>query len=367
MIIQQSPTFLPQAAGQKAVCKLPRYALTLTRFMLRLGGTTLTKALLDRVVVRIGTHIVWDVTGSELDKINKYKGLYDDEFHLTLDFTERDATDIVGKEIGGIDLSKLNDDVYVEIDINSSASAPTLGGRMFLTPPQGDDKDQLIKKFVKKTSPSLSAGVNDIDWNPMGALLQRAYVAYGSTDWAASAAATAFTGNTGDGAMGAITVSAGAKIGIHRIVIVEPGANVGTFIHEDPDGILVSKKGVVATAYSAGGLAFTLADGATDFLAGDGFELLVSKASNGNVSSLLVKKNGVPIHEDVSCVDNRFVQREYNKKPQSRMYIYDPIVDNNQSGAVITADAASFQIRPTLTGSDTLTTIFEVLDKPYNL
>ena len=90
-----------------------------------------------------------------------------------------------------------------------------------------------------------------------------------------SAVAAAVAGNTGNGAMGAITVSEPAKAGVYKLTIIEPGANVGAFIVEDPDGIVIGN-GDVASAFSAGGLAFTLADGATDFVAGDQFNITVS-------------------------------------------------------------------------------------------
>lgn len=99
----------------------------------------------------------------------------------------------------------------------------------------------------------------------------------------AAAVATAFSGNTGNGAMGAITVSAGAKPGAYKLVVVEPGSNVGTFIVEDPDGVVIGR-GVVASAFSAGGLAFTLADGATDFVSGDGFDIVVGAGSGHYVA-----------------------------------------------------------------------------------
>lgn len=89
-----------------------------------------------------------------------------------------------------------------------------------------------------------------------------------------TASAAALGTNTGNGAMGAITVSAGARHGNYTLTIVEPGANVGTFVVTDPDGIQVGD-GAVASAFSAGGLAFTLADGATDFVAGDSFTISV--------------------------------------------------------------------------------------------
>lgn len=96
-----------------------------------------------------------------------------------------------------------------------------------------------------------------------------------TTVTASAASSAANAGNTGNGTMGAITVSAGAKAGVYRLTITEPGTNVGNFIVEDPDGLYVGQ-GDVAAAFSGGGLAFTLADGSTDFAAGDGFAITVA-------------------------------------------------------------------------------------------
>lgn len=96
-----------------------------------------------------------------------------------------------------------------------------------------------------------------------------------TTITATSASAAAFAGNTGNGAMGAITVSAGAKLGAYKLMITEIGTNVGNFFVVDPEGIFVGQ-GDVGTAFSAGGLAFTLADGSTDFAAGDGFTITIA-------------------------------------------------------------------------------------------
>lgn len=96
------------------------------------------------------------------------------------------------------------------------------------------------------------------------------------TTGALSAEATAFAGNTGNGAMGAVTVDADAQTGTYKVVITEPGANVGNFLVERPDGS-IDGQGDVAAAYN-GSINFTLADGATDFVAGDGFDVVVSAA-----------------------------------------------------------------------------------------
>lgn len=271
MILQAMPTFLPVAAGQKAILKVPKFALTLTRLVLLIGGT-FTKAQMDMIRIKVGSRTIWEVTGTDLDSINKYKGIYDNAFHLSLDFTDRDAPTIEGKEIGGIDMAQLSDELYVEIDINGAAVAPTLSATAFFTPPQSNP---LVKKILRIATPTLAAGRNDINFNAQGALLQRAYIKYTGTDWTASA--------------------------------------------------------------------------------------------NGNVSELRVRRDGLPIWEDVRCTLSRFIAQEYRKVPQSRYYIYDPIVDNNQSGAVVTQGVQSFQMQPLLTAGDTLTVYFEVLDTPQNL
>lgn len=84
--------------------------------------------------------------------------------------------------------------------------------------------------------------------------------------------------NVGNGVMGAIVVSNGAKVGDYKLIMVEPNTNAGAFIVEDPTGQEVGH-GNVGTAYAAGGLAFTLADGATDFVAGDSFTITVTGAT----------------------------------------------------------------------------------------
>lgn len=97
----------------------------------------------------------------------------------------------------------------------------------------------------------------------------------GATLAGGAATATAKAGNTGNGTMGAITVSGPAKVGTYRLTIIEPATNAGTFEVEDPDGVVIGT-GNVAVAFNAGGLAFTLADGVTDFVAGDGFTIAVT-------------------------------------------------------------------------------------------
>lgn len=98
---------------------------------------------------------------------------------------------------------------------------------------------------------------------------------------APSATATAATGNTGNGVIGTITVAAGAVSGDWKIIFVEKETDKGTFQVFSPDGTL-DGVGKVATAY-VGKIGFTIADGATDFIAGDRIVVTVSYAAGSGV------------------------------------------------------------------------------------
>lgn len=94
----------------------------------------------------------------------------------------------------------------------------------------------------------------------------------------AAATPAAVAGNTGTGTVGTVTVAAGAKAGVYTLTFVEPATSLGDFIVEDPDGVNVGN-GVVGTAFTGGGLSFTVTDGAPDFAAGDQFTITVAAGS----------------------------------------------------------------------------------------
>lgn len=90
---------------------------------------------------------------------------------------------------------------------------------------------------------------------------------------AASSAAKA--GNVGNGTLGTVTVTSDAISGAYSLILLTASANGGSFELLAPDGALVGQ-GSVGVPFSAGGLSFTLADGATDFAVDDGFTITVS-------------------------------------------------------------------------------------------
>jgi len=362
IIREDLPAFENVVASGRASARVPRYALTLQRVTLKLGGTTFTKAQITEIRLRLGSHVIFYATGSHLQKMNSYKGMLDRATFLDIDFTQPKDKRMGGEFIGGIDMSRLpSGELYVEVT-TSGATAPTLKGKAHWGRPQNSSIIQKVLQFTWSTS---GTGKHQLPLDFRGANVQRVYMIYGGTDWAASASAAAWTGNTGNGAMSAITVADGCKVGDWQLVIVEPGANVGTFILIDPDGNLNPERGVVASAFDNGSLAFTLADGATDFVAGDGFTITVADNSDGNVNRVEVKKDG-RVAWDFECGEARFLQEDYGYKPQPLCYVVDFLVNNNSEGIFRTAGAKSIEWNVWLTASDTLTIYAEVLDEPLN-
>lgn len=118
-----------------------------------------------------------------------------------------------------------------------------------------------------------------------------------TTITATSASAVAGT-NTGNGTMGAIAVSNAAKSGDYVLKVTKAATNAGDFQVTDPDGHVVGL-GTVAVAFSGGGLAFTLADGSTDFAVGDTFVITVA-AGSGNYA--MHDPSGIDGREDAVAI-----------------------------------------------------------------
>lgn len=97
-----------------------------------------------------------------------------------------------------------------------------------------------------------------------------------------TATATAAAGNTGNGAMGTIAEHKGIQAGDYVLTVKKAAANGGDFQVVNPQGHVVGI-GSVGAVFIGGGLEFTLADGATDFVVGDSFVITVAEGSKDYV------------------------------------------------------------------------------------
>ena len=94
-------------------------------------------------------------------------------------------------------------------------------------------------------------------------------------------AVVAQAGNVGNGAVPTLTVAAGTPKGKYQLRIIEPGANAGAFVMSDPAGVEIGH-GTIGVAFNFGGIAGTFPDGATDYVAGDGYDINVTAADAAN-------------------------------------------------------------------------------------
>jgi hypothetical protein len=135
---------------------------------------------------------------------------------------------------------------------------------------------------------------------------------------AGTATAAAAAGNTGNGAFGTVTNGVGVQPGVYRVICVEPAANGGVFTVEDPQGVTIGRA-TVGVAFS-NQIGFTIADGATDFVSGDSFNVTVA-AGTGQFQALdLAATNGADV-------------------PAGILYDVAPIQTTTQMAAAIVRDA----------------------------
>lgn len=100
--------------------------------------------------------------------------------------------------------------------------------------------------------------------------------------------------------IGAITVSAGAKEGVYHLTCITAGAT-GKWSVEDPDGVEVGIA-TTGTAFSQGGLAFTITDSGTDPAIGEEF-IITATPTTGTADLDILGISIRDISLDVSNAD----------------------------------------------------------------
>ncbi|NIA56185.1 hypothetical protein HAV22_21360 [Massilia sp. TW-1] len=82
---------------------------------------------------------------------------------------------------------------------------------------------------------------------------------------------------------------------------------------------------------------------------------------SANMTALLIKKNGIVIEDSTSALTN-YQANEYTRVPQASLYVYDPIIDENQSQMLNTRDAQTMEVYGTFSAAETITIEIEVLE-----
>lgn len=98
---------------------------TLETFRLKLGGTALTKAMLTAIKLKANGKTVIDTNGSDLDKMNAYRGIATDAAFLDIPFADFSMLSELDRMVGAFDTSLGIANITSEITI-AGATAPTL-------------------------------------------------------------------------------------------------------------------------------------------------------------------------------------------------------------------------------------------------
>ncbi len=173
------------AAGAVATLELAAEQATLIGVKFKLTGTTFNTSHIERVRVKVGPKVIWDVTGAQLLAYNAYKNGAVNTKYLFLDFTERDQAPFPAKELGGLDLWALLAVglVTVDVTIAAGAVAPVMTAQGYFEPSQGNP---VVMKLLPYTCTQAFAGKQTLPLSFRGAMLKRIFNFYTGTDWAAA-------------------------------------------------------------------------------------------------------------------------------------------------------------------------------------
>lgn len=156
-ILRQGLAFSNVVASGVASCLLP-IGRTIERITLAMGGTTFNETHMTSIKLRANGKVIIDVTGSELKKINAFRGITSSTGFLTLDFTEIFGRDKIDQVIGGFDTSKGIAQLSMEITI-AGASAPTLSAYIMESDRQSGGYSPIIQKILRYPFQTSAAGV----------------------------------------------------------------------------------------------------------------------------------------------------------------------------------------------------------------
>ncbi|AMP00162.1 hypothetical protein CAter10_2516 [Collimonas arenae] len=173
------------APGAIATLRIPAEEFTLVGVKLKLSGTTFDKTKIDRIRVKVGPRVIWDLLEPQLNQVNNYKNGADNAQYLLLDFTERDQAIFPVKEVGGLDLMALLPvgEVYIEIYINAAAVAPVISAQVYMETAQNNP---WVLKYMPFSFTQSAAGKFTLPLSLRGALLKRIWLFYTGTDFTAT-------------------------------------------------------------------------------------------------------------------------------------------------------------------------------------
>lgn len=140
---------------------------TVERIVLTLGGVALTKAMITLVKLKANGKVFFEASGTQIDALNKYRGIFDQATNLTLDFTELKGRDKLDMMVGALDTSKGIASITAEVTI-AGANAPTLSAHVVESGAQAGAYSPIMTKVLRYPWQSNVGGRILLDKLPFG-------------------------------------------------------------------------------------------------------------------------------------------------------------------------------------------------------
>jgi hypothetical protein len=136
-----------------------------------------------------------------------------------------------------------------------------------------NNRANVLGPYTKKIEKTIAQDASGVI--PSGAVM--GIVSLGSVTSAAKSG-----GNTGNGTLTSLSLKDGAKVGVYTVRMVRVATHIFDFEVKDPNGDQIgfgTVEGSGQTFVFSKEIQFTLTDGATDFIKGDGFDITVAAGS----------------------------------------------------------------------------------------
>lgn len=121
---------------------------TIHRIILKLGGTTFTKAMISLLKVKANGKVVFEGSGTQVDKLQTYRGITANAAYLSLDFSELRGRDLLDQFIGAWDTSQGIANITLEVTI-AGATAPTLEHYLVESGKQNEPYAPVMHKLLR--------------------------------------------------------------------------------------------------------------------------------------------------------------------------------------------------------------------------
>lgn len=172
MQLLKAPVFQNVGAGLTAILPAFDRGMSYLGILLECGGTTFDNTHINDIEIDANGKTILSTTGAHMLSINKYYNETNSAAFLFIPFADQEARTIDGQLLGALDTSVL-DSLTMRVDIDASATAPTLKAHVMVAPPKvmpnGTDRSDryVFRTFLDATHSPASGSEHQLSI-PMG-------------------------------------------------------------------------------------------------------------------------------------------------------------------------------------------------------